>query len=899
MPEQLESNQINKRSAGAGLAKTSTGPFIAKVINHLDAKRQGTLRVQLLTNTLPGGEKDAGELFTARYLMPFYGVTNVESNTKNNDYYNTQQSYGFWAVPPDPGTKVLVIFVEGSPNQCFWIGCIQDEYMNYMVPGGYPADKASNIVQKDILADYKGKSLPVGEFNKAVDGENRRGVDPDKFQRPLNPMMANILGKQGLMEDIVRGLTTTSSRRDIPNTVYGWNTPGPVDKRPGRPKGKYGESGREVDIFRSRLGGSAFTMDDGDPTILRMGIAKENPATYYDIQNTPKNVSKGDPTLPFNEHIRLRSRTGHQILLHNTEDLIYIGNANGTAWIELTSNGKIDVYATDSINLRTETDFNLKADRDINIESGKDINITAGRDYKLMVNNDRDVKTNKNETTFVGKDKNEWTGDNHLVAVGGNQDIQVKGSHTTTISKNYSLQVGGDGKLAINGEYGSKVAGNYRQTVVGAYNLSTTGDNKLTSGANTQILSTGNHKETAAQIHMNSASQIALGADSISDTWTAPVTDDIEDKTKDSTGSDLNVPVTALADRASIAKVALRPRRIPKHEPWDGHENINPGGHTPSATASIEAPSPEVRTSSPQIDKDSDIPEYTETSGIYNAQDPYVTNADGERVKEEFDIDKVSTKNTDTVSGKQPADPVPVNDMQEYMLGELIKGLGLDPATCLNSANPADLPAGATPGNAQALAMALAQVQKECNFEPRSENMNYRVSTLQRVWPNRFGGTAGRRKAEALVAGGPPAIANSVYGNRMGNGGPETGDGFRYRGRGLIQITGTFNYKKYGKLAGVDIYNNADMANDPEVATKIAVAYLKSKSVTWSSANFNSLGSEFAKAVGYAGGQANTNDRIGLGKGFYQRIIAGELLPRASLTTTTPIDKGAGTSQVQ
>ena len=48
------------------------------------------------------------------------------------------------------------------------------------------------------------------------------------------------------------------------------------------------------------------------------------------------------------------------------------------------------------------------------------------------------------------------------------------------------------------------------------------------------------------------------------------------------------------------------------------------------------------------------------------------------------------------------------------------------------------------------------------------------------------------------------------------------------------------------------------MANDPEVATKIAVAYLKSKSVTWSSANFNSLGSEFAKAVGYAGGPKQT-----------------------------------------
>ena len=894
MEEQLSSQNIEKRSSGAGATQLPPGPYVAKVINHLDTKRQGTLRVQLISNVVSNNDRaEAGQLFTARYCMPFYGVNNVASNTKNNDYYNTQQSYGFWAVPPDPGTKVLVIFAEGRSNQCYWIGCIQDEYMNFMVPGGYPADKASNIVQEGILADQKNKSLPTGEFNKSIAAnatgplDIRRGNNPDKFPRPLNPMMSLTLAKQGLDEDIVRGLTTTSSRRDIPNTVYGWNTPGPLDKRKGAPKGKYGEADSEVDQFRSRLGGSAFTMDDGDPSILRMGIAKENPATYYDIENQPKNLSKADPTLPFNEHIRLRSRTGHQILLHNTEDLIYIGNANGTAWIELTSNGKIDVYASDSINLRTETDFNLKADRDINIESGKDINFTAGRNYRLMVNNDRDVKTNKNETTFVGKTKNEWTGDNHLVAVGSDQDIQIRGSHRSTISGDYSLQVAGDGKVAINGEYGSKVAGNYRQTVVGAFNLATTGDNKFTSGADTQILSTGNHKEKAAQIHMNSPAQVPVGADSISDTFTAPVTNDADDKTLGPTGADINVPVTADALRASVAVEALRPRRIPRHEPWDGHENINPAGHTPSATASILAPSPEVRVQQPQIDKDSDIPDYSETSGIYNAQDPFITNADGQRVREEFDIDKVSTKNTDNESGTQPSDPVPVSDMKRYFLSELIKGIGLDPVLWKTQ-------------NAHAVAMACAQIQKECNFEPRSENMNYRVSTLQRVWPNRFGGDAGRRKAEALVAGGPPAIANSVYGNRMGNGGPETGDGFRYRGRGLIQITGTNNYKKYGKLAGVDIYNNADLANDPETATKLAVQYLKSKSITWTSNNFSSLGSEFKRAVGYAdSGGSNTSERIGLGKGFYQQIINDELTPLASLTKTTPIDKGAGTSQVQ
>ena len=912
--DQLEANNINKRSSGSGLAKMPQGPFVAKVVSHLDPKRQGALRVQLLPNTVGGSDNlDDGQLFTARYCSPFYGVTDVNSNGKDDNYYNTQQSYGFWAVPPDPGTKVLIIFAEGSPNQCYWIGCIQDEYMNMMVPGGYPADKPTNIVQDGILNDFKGKSLPVGEFNKSI-VENRKGNNPDKFPRPINPMMSLTLAKQGLEQDVIRGTTTTSSRRDIPNTVYGWNTPGPLDKRNGKPKGKYGDLRTSVDFFRSRLGGSAFTMDDGDPSILRMGIAKENPAIYYDIDNTPDNISKVDVTLPFNEHIRLRSRTGHQILLHNTEDLIYIGNANGTAWIELTSNGKIDVYAQDSINLRTETDLNIKADRDINIESGKDINFTAGRNYKLMVNNDRDVKTNKNETTFVGMDKNEWTGNNHTVAVGSDQDIQIKGTQRSTISGDYNLQVSQDGHIAINANLHSKVVGDYRQTVNGSFNLNTLGDNKLTSYANTQIrsavsnklhslgttsiLSVGTHAETASQVHMNSTvpATAADVADSVGDTFSFPVTnlsmdnsDQVLDKDNqvmnDASGNPLRVTADAL--RASVAVEANRPRRIPRHEPWDAHENINPAGHTPSATASILAPSPEVRLQQPQIDKDSDIPDYSTTSGIYNAQDAYIQDpVTGERVREPFNADAVPTKNTDNLAGKQPADPVPVDDMQRFFLSELIKGLGLDPITWKS--------------NAHALAMACAQVQKECNFEPRSENMNYRVSTLQRVWPNRFGGDQGRRRAESLVAGGPPAIANSVYGNRMGNGPVETGDGFRYRGRGLIQITGTDNYKTYGGKAGVDIYNNADMANDPTVATKIAVAYLKSKSVTWTSTDFNALGTEFKKAVGYAdAGGSNTASRIGLGKGFYQKIINNELTPLASLTTTTPIDKGAGTSQVQ
>ena len=73
-----------KRTIGAMSRKMPPGPYVAKVVSHLDPRRGGALRVELLSNVTEGNKSlEPGELFTARYCMPFYGVTNVETNTKN------------------------------------------------------------------------------------------------------------------------------------------------------------------------------------------------------------------------------------------------------------------------------------------------------------------------------------------------------------------------------------------------------------------------------------------------------------------------------------------------------------------------------------------------------------------------------------------------------------------------------------------------------------------------------------------------------------------------------------------------------------------------------------------------------------------------------------------------
>ena len=355
------------------------GPYLAKIVSHIDTKYMGGLEVELLKIIEEGNNTlTTGQTAQVKYLPGFYGVTPYGGTSDNEGYDHTQKSYGMWAVPPDIGNIVLVMFIEGNRSQGFWLGVVPDEYMNFMIPG----NAATTYNDKD-----KTKNLPVGEYNKK--SPKHKGGDPTQFIKPVNTDLHSILTNSGLIGDNFRGVSSSSARREVPSMVFGWNTPGPYDRRKGAPKFNYGNIGSQTQVASSRLGGSSFVMDDGDASFLRKGSASSSKSDYAAVEKQEKG---GDPTIPQNELIRLRTRTGHQILLHNSEDLIYIGNAKGTTWIELTSNGKIDIYAKDSVSVHTENDYNVTADRDINFTAARDINFTAGIDIRQNAGKDFDLK---------------------------------------------------------------------------------------------------------------------------------------------------------------------------------------------------------------------------------------------------------------------------------------------------------------------------------------------------------------------------------------------------------------------------------------------------------------------------------------------------------------------------
>ena len=116
------------------------------------------------------------------------------------------------------------------------------------------------------------------------------------------------------------------------------------------------------------------------------------------------------------------------------------------------------------------------------------------------------------------------------------------------------------------------------------------------------------------------------------------------------------------------------------------------------------------------------------------------------------------------------------------------------------------------------LAHFLAQTSHESGgFRAVEENLNYKAETLTKIFPKYF-----RDKDPNDYARQPEKIANLVYGNRMGNGPPESGDGYRYRGRGLIQLTGHDNYKRFADSLGMTMDETVEYLCTPEGAIESA-----------------------------------------------------------------------------
>ena len=719
----------------------SPGPFLAEVTNHLDPTYMGGLEVALIKG-IPNSTKLQGETYVVRYLSPFAGNTSIRhEGTNSSDFNDVQKSYGFWAVPPDIGTTVMVIFIDGDPNQGYWMGCVSDVFQNHMVPGIAASKQVA--VTEEQRRKYGTDYLPVAEFHKS--SKKLENPNVERFAKPVHPF-ADRLVQQGLLLDTARGVTSSSARREVPSGVFGISTPGPLDDSAGAKRGKLGYEGN-TQAPVSRLGGSSFVMDDGDVN--------------------------GQ-----NELVRIRTRTGHQILLHNSQDLIYIGNSKGTTWLEMTSMGKIDIYAADSISIHTEADFNFRADRDINIEAGRNIHMRAGKNM---------------ETNIVGY--------NYLV-VDGDQKISVRGSHNETI--------GASSNITVATGYDVEAGANINFSAEGAVSLACEGNINLGTAATLNLGANGNVLVSGSNVHLNGP---AAGAPNIATSAEPPP----------------DLPLFSLPDKQvsygwsdgkfyNTGTIKTIMQRVPTHEPWPQHENVNPTKFSPAATdvtladrsAAGIPPNPASGTQEP-------------------ANQPEVV----------------------------PGTCTP-EFSKDINAGSAAPGIAALKAACAKYGLTSPI----------AIAALLGIAGGECRWKLVEEGFNYSADRLLQVFPSVF---KGDKTLAQQYAGNPNnSLPEFLYGyttsKGKGLGNTQPGDGGNFIGRGYIQLTGRANYKRYGEMVGQDLLNNPKLLSDPAIAAEVSVKYMLDRcKVAQTDPNYFEAA---CKSVGF-----NTPDIKAKKKGYYECFL--------------------------
>ena len=336
------------KTKNIGGIKTRTGLFLGKVVDIVDDRYEGYMYVQIFGDEYLGSKDSPEEKHKytrVRRSSPYGGIY-------QDDKLTHTRSYGMSSHPPAPGTEVLVAFVQNS-DVGICLGALPQTGMN----GAIPTAPASFV---------EGEKDTIGP---TFDPPPTK--DAGKNTRPRNQELEYVT-EQGIGFDSIRGLSSSSQRRESPTNVFGFNTPG----------------------------GHQLVMDDGTR------------ANDDNCLSPDKNRKGGLSRLA-----RFRSAGGAQILMHDGAGIVYITNQDGSNWIQFGADGKIDIYSQSDISMHTETNFNLHVGGNFNLDADSinmkargtdgitlesatgEFNLHANKDIKLTTDLNGHIKCSGNMRT--------------------------------------------------------------------------------------------------------------------------------------------------------------------------------------------------------------------------------------------------------------------------------------------------------------------------------------------------------------------------------------------------------------------------------------------------------------------------------------------------------------------
>lgn len=377
-------------------------------------------------------EGDENAWMVVSYASPFAGATSPKTLGNNDQVAETTQTSYGFWAIPPDLDNQVLIMFVNGDSSRGVVIGCLFQQFMNKMVPGLPADKNIQFPSVDV---------PVSEYNKRTTQTAKEDI-----VRPALLAAAEGINAQGLIKDTVRGPSSSGARREAPSQVYGLLTPGPENS----------------DAPGHRLGGSQFVMDDGNGS----------------------------------EHIRLRTRSGAQMLVDESNGIVYAINAAGTSWMQMDAEGNFDVFGAKSVSVRSQEDINLRADNDLIMEAGRNVTIKAAAD-KLAAPAEGAAPIAGGQ---VGPP---------LVGEGGEVIIEAANDFTmTSVQGNLNTTV-------LVGDYDMTVTGDRKATVIGSDNVTATGGMAYTTAGSLDVTGSSGVTMTAGGVFGVSSSNFNVAGGGI------------------------------------------------------------------------------------------------------------------------------------------------------------------------------------------------------------------------------------------------------------------------------------------------------------------------------------------------------------------------------------------------
>lgn len=355
----------------------------------------------------------------AIYVSPFAGVLDVGDRGPEEDQSQGAISYGFWS-PPQMGAQLLIMFLDGDPNMRVYLGGIYDQFRPHTMPHGrWMYDDHPTLEKWGV------DPRPFGPY-----------TSNEKFIEPLNKNLREAFPKgEPNYEWRNRAADYQDAAIDIAQLEYATSN-APDDKN------------IEWDEWLSTQGYNLSRQDPTSPSLFGEGNLSNQ--TYSWTSPGFHAVSMDDRIR--NCRMRFRTTAGHQILLDDTNERIYIATAKGKNWIEIDQEGNIDMFTTNKVNIHAEKDINLTSDKTIRMFAKEGIHMYSEDEIRMQAKKDVNFKFEQNwrvhvtQGTYVlsDQDMNFKTGTNMYLEAAQNIEIKAGSALNLTSGADTNQNAGGN-----------------------------------------------------------------------------------------------------------------------------------------------------------------------------------------------------------------------------------------------------------------------------------------------------------------------------------------------------------------------------------------------------------------------------------------------------------------------